>query len=172
VDWKSIGKQLAAIGLPILGTALGGPAGGLVGKAIAGALGLGQDATPEQTAAALGNLSGEQLVALRAIEADLAKEQLKSDTALALGQIEVNKIDAASDSMFQKGWRPMAGWAAVAMALIYPPVRVILPWALKVSGVDGVPELPPLDAVEALGVLGALLGVGSMRHKERLAGKA
>ena len=89
-----------------------------------------------------------------------------------LAQIEVNKIEAAQPSIFKGGWRPMAGWSAVFMGLVYPAVRVLLPWGLKVAGVDNVPDLPALDTGEALVVLGSLLGVGTMRHRERIAGKA
>jgi hypothetical protein len=172
MDWKSIGGQLAKIGLPLLGGALGGPGGALIGKSISAALGLGQDATPEQTATALGNMTGEQLVAIRALEVDLAKAQLQADTSLALGQIETNKIEAAQPGIYKGGWRPAAGWSSVFLALIYPAIRLLLPWSLKVAGVEGVPDLPPLDTSEAIVVLGSLLGVGAMRHRERVVGKA
>lgn len=172
MDWKTIGKQLANLGLPLLGGAIGGPGGALAGKALAAALGLGQDATPEQTAAALGNMTGEQLVAIRALDTELAKEQLRADTSLALGQIETNKIEVAQPGVFKGGWRPAAGWLSVFTGLAYPPLRALLPWTLKVCGVEGVPELPPLETGEALVVLGGLLGLSGMRTKERLAGRA
>lgn len=172
MDWKVIGRQLANIGLPLLGGAVGGPAGAIVGKGIAAALGLGQDATPEQTATALGNMNGEQLVALRALDADLAKAQLSSDTAIALAQIDTNKTEVTQPGFYKGGWRPAAGWSSTFLALIYPAIRVLLPWALQVAGVQGVPPLPPLDATEALVVLAGLLGIGTMRTAERLKGKA
>lgn len=172
MDWKSIGRQLANIGLPLVGGALGGPGGAMIGKGIAAALGLSEDASPEQVAASLGNLTGDQLVAIRQIEADLAKEYLRAETSLALGQIETNKIEAAQPGMFKGGWRPAAGWLAVFLGLGYPAVRVLLPWTLTVAGVEGVPPLPPLDTGEAIVILGSLLGVGTMRHRERIAGKA
>src|SRR5258708_15818424 len=80
MNWKDIAKQLANLGLPILGAAIAGPAGAIVGKGLAAALGLGADATPEQTAAALGNVNGEQLVALKALDAQMAKDQLEAST--------------------------------------------------------------------------------------------
>ena len=116
----------------------------------------------------------------RVVPDKAAAEKAKLEMAMALqsqefqvdlAQIEVNKIEAAHPGIFKGGWRPAAGWAAVFMGLIYPAVRVLLPWGLKVAGVDEVPELPPLDTGEALVVLGSLLGVGTMRHRERLAGK-
>ena len=32
---------------------------------------------------------------------------------LAKGQLEVNKVEAASQSMFVAGWRPAVGWVCV-----------------------------------------------------------
>lgn len=39
MDFKDIAKQVASLGLPILGAALGGPAGAIVGKALGAAIG-------------------------------------------------------------------------------------------------------------------------------------
>ena len=33
---------------------------------------------------------------------------LQAETQLAQGQIDVNKVEAASDSLFKSGWRPAA----------------------------------------------------------------
>ena len=37
---------------------------------------------------------------------------------LAKGQLEVNKIEAASKSLFVAGWRPAVGWSC-CFALVY-----------------------------------------------------
>jgi hypothetical protein len=171
MDWKSLASKLASIGLPLLGGAIAGPGGALVGKGIASALGLGENATPEQTAAALGNVSGEQLVALRAIEADLAKAQLVAESARDAGQVELIKGDQRG-TWFDRGWRPGAGWICV-LGLGYAfLLRPLLPWVVQVSGLANVPPLPPIDVMELLVLLGGMLGLGGLRTKERLAGKA
>lgn len=97
---------------------------------------------------------------------------LDADVKLALGQMEINKIEAAQPGMFKGGWRPAAAWACVMAGVVYPIVRALLPWALQVLGVDGVPPLPPLDTTEAMTMLFGLLGLGGMRMTERLKGKA
>lgn len=171
MDWKSLGSKLAAIGLPLLGGAVGGPAGAMIGKGIASALGLGENATPEQTAAALGNMTGDHLVALRALEADLAKAQLAAESARDAGQVELIKGDQRS-TWFDRGWRPSAGWICVSGLGYAFLLRPLLPWVLKVSGVIGVPDLPAIDVMELLVLLGGMLGLGGLRTKERLAGKA
>ena len=97
---------------------------------------------------------------------------LEADVKLALGQMEINKVEAAQPGIFKGGWRPFAAWACVASGVVYPIVRVLLPWGLQVTGVQGVPPLPPLDTTEAMTMLFGLLGLGGMRMTERLKGKA
>ena len=147
MDWKAIGKQLANLGLPLLGAAVGGPAGAAVGKGLAAALGLASDATAEQTAAALGNVSGEQLVAMRALEADLAKAELAASTA----QIEaVNKTlqtEAMGGSWLQRNHHAIESLATVGLVWA---VYFVLPLA-KIP-VPAIPETAWLT-------LGAILGV-------------
>ena len=147
MDWKDIAKQLANLGLPILGAALGGPAGAIAGKGLAAALGLGSDATPEQTAAALGNVSGDQLVALKALDAQMAKDQLQASTA----QIEaVNKTlqtEAMGGSWLQRNHHAMESLATVGLVWA---VYFVLPLA-KIP-VPAIPESAWLT-------LGAILGV-------------
>lgn len=96
---------------------------------------------------------------------------LEADVKLALGQMEINKIEAAQPGLFKGGWRPLAGWGCVAAAVIYPMVRVLLPWTLEVAGVQGVPPLPALDTAEIGAMLFGLLGLGGMRSAERIKGK-
>lgn len=97
---------------------------------------------------------------------------LEADVKLALGQMDINKVEAAQPGIFKGGWRPAAAWACVASGVIYPIVRALLPWTLQVSGVQGIPPLPPLDTTEAMTMLFGLLGLGGMRMTERLKGKA
>jgi holin (3TMs family) len=97
---------------------------------------------------------------------------LDADVKLALGQMEINKIEAATPGIFKGGWRPFAAWACVASGVVYPILRALLPWMLQVAGVQGVPPLPPLDTTEAMTMLFGLLGLGGMRMTERLKGKA
>jgi hypothetical protein len=40
--------------------------------------------------------------------------QLDADLKLATGQIEINKVEAASQSLFVAGWRPAIGWVCGA----------------------------------------------------------
>lgn len=111
---------------------------------------------------------------LRAIElaqrGDLA--ELDAELKLALGQLEVNKVEAASTDLFRGGWRPAAGWMCVAGLAYQFLVQPLLPWLLTVAGVQNVPPLPPIETEPLLVLLLGLLGLGTQRMFERIRGKA
>jgi len=96
---------------------------------------------------------------------------LDADMKLALGQIETNKIEAASSDPFRAGWRPMAGWAC-SLGLFYEfLLRPILPWLVGLTGAEVAP-MPNVDVDQLMVLLGGLLGLGSLRSYERVKGKA
>ena len=116
--------------------------------------------------------AAEAKIKLAELAAKGESEELAALVAMTAAQTEILKIDAASTSMFQKGWRPLAGWACVIGGIIYPMLRVMVPWVLQVAGMGGVPPLPALDTGEIFAMLGGLLGLGTMRSIERVQGKA
>src|SRR5689334_6946443 len=147
MDWKAIGKKLAELGLPLLGGYVGGPAGAILGKGLAAALGLGQDATPEQAAVALGSLSGEQLVALKTLEAQMARDQLQADTALTEQVNKTLQTEAMGGSWLQRNHHALESMFTVGLVgAIY--------FVLPVAHIP-VPTVPS----EAWIMLGAILGV-------------
>lgn len=94
---------------------------------------------------------------------------LEASTELAKGQIEVNKVEAATDS-FRGGWRPATGWIC-AIGLFYQfLLQPILPWLVALGGTV-VPPLPPIDSEALYGLLMGLLGLGGLRTLERVKGK-
>jgi hypothetical protein len=54
---------------------------------------------------------------------ELLKMQQDGDLAAITGQLEINKVEAGSDSVFVAGWRPFAGWVC-GIGLAY--VSIIL----------------------------------------------
>jgi hypothetical protein len=97
--------------------------------------------------------------------------QLDAQTRLALGQIETNKIEAASTDPFRAGWRPAAGWSC-SIGLFYEfLLRPVLPWIVELSG-KTVSPMPSLDMDQLMVLLGGLLGLGGFRSYERIRGKA
>lgn len=94
--------------------------------------------------------------------------QMQADTSLALGQIEVNKAEAASGSLFISGWRPAIGWiCGLACAWNWIGISVI-DMAAKLYGASVV--LAPADVGEMWPVLAGLLGLGTLRSFERVKG--
>lgn len=79
------------------------------------------------------------------------------------GQIEVNKIEAGSSSLFVAGWRPAIGWvgaSALGYSYIISPFLGI--W-LKV---------PSIDFDGLYNIIIAMLGIGAMRTYEKVKGVA
>jgi hypothetical protein len=108
-------------------------------------------------------------------ELDLREKEIDQKTDLA--QMEVNKVEAASASIFVAGWRPAIGWiGAAAMAyqfLLYP--LMVWGWAW-LQGVGWVPkELAPPPVMEAdqlWVILSGILGIAGMRTAEKVKGVA
>jgi len=86
--------------------------------------------------------------------------------AQVMAQIEVNKIEAASNSVFVSGWRPAIGWiCAMGMAgnfLIIPFANMAL--ELSKTGVT----IPMIALSEMMPVLMGMLGLGAMRTVEKV----
>ena len=88
---------------------------------------------------------------------------------IALAQIEVNKIEAVSESIFKSGWRPALGWvcgAAFAYHFVGQPIIVFM---VALFGYT-IPTLPEFDMTSLLTVLGGLLGLGTLRTFEKYKG--
>ena len=88
---------------------------------------------------------------------------------LAKGQIEVNKIEAASSSPFVSGWRPAVGWVCVAGFGYTVLLQPLLPWLIVVLA-HPVPPLPDIDTGVLLTLLGGMLGLGTLRTTEKIKG--
>ena len=101
------------------------------------------------------------------MEATLKGElaQLEAETNLALGQLEVNKVEAASTGFFRGGWRPAVGWIC-AFGLGYQViVRPLLAW---ISPAIGLPSVPPgLEMDSLMTLLFGMLGLGAYRSYEK-----
>jgi len=135
---------------------------------ISGLLTLGKTAIekifPDPGARLEATLKLEQL----AQEGNLA--ELQAEVQLLTGQIEINKIEAASDSLFKSGWRPAVGWVCV-FGLAYTFVgRPLMVWVLLMLEINQVP--PALDMGDLLTLLMGLLGLGGLRTVEKFKGVA
>ena len=108
----------------------------------------------------------EAQIKLKEIE-DRINERLHEQV---LAQVEVNKVEAGSGSVFVAGWRPFVGWVG-GVGLAYSAiVQPLLNWGSRVWGYTG--QLPALDDTTLITVLGGMLGVGIMRSYDRKQGTA
>jgi len=86
-----------------------------------------------------------------------------------LSQLEINKAEAASGSLFKGGWRPFIGWTSGIAFAYHFVLQPILVFVLTASGVD-LPDLPEFDMSTLLTVLGGMLGIGGLRSYEKTKG--
>lgn len=96
---------------------------------------------------------------------------LTADTDLAKAQIEVNKAEATSSSLFVAGARPFILWTcgvALANDFIARPIAVFVASLMHVSGASW----PALDMQSLLPLLLGLLGLGAMRTYEKISSAA
>ena len=85
---------------------------------------------------------------------------------LAKGQLEVNKVEAASKSLFVAGWRPFIGWVC---GLGFLSNFILIPMAnfgLALAKIAVV--VPMIDTAQMMPVLLGMLGLGGMRTVEKL----
>lgn len=81
-----------------------------------------------------------------------------------LAQIEVNKVEAGSGSIFVAGWRPFVGWVCgvglAAQVALFPLLDRIFSWKMA------------FDTELLVLTLGGMLGIGGMRTFEKVRGVA
>lgn len=94
---------------------------------------------------------------------------MKGMLSLDLGQMDVNKEEAKSSSLFVAGWRPAIGWICASTYAYNFVLQPFMVFILAVAGVT-VPPLPSLDASELSMVLMGMLGLGTMRSIDKYHG--
>lgn len=96
-----------------------------------------------------------------------AFKELDAEMQLALAQIDVNKTEASSPSLFKGGWRPATGWVCV-MGLFYQFLgQPLLAWASTMYAFE---PPPVLDTADLMTLLLGMLGLGAYRSYERING--
>lgn len=96
-------------------------------------------------------------------------QRLATAKELALGQIEVNKAEAQSGSLFIGGWRPAIGWlcaGAIGYQYILNPIAA---WYAMNNGLTAPPSVPSDDLFELVMLM---LGVAGLRTFEKFKGVA
>jgi hypothetical protein len=89
--------------------------------------------------------------------------------AQVIAQLEINKAEAASESLFKGGWRPACGWLAVfGLGINY----IIIPMGGPVIAAYTPVVMEPLDMTVMLPLLLGMLGLTGARTLEKTKGVA
>lgn len=116
---------------------------------------------PEQKAAA-------QLELIK-LQQQGAFKELDASLQLAQGQLDINKVEAASDSLFKSGWRPFVGWTCGGGLFYQLMARPLLGWVAANLWQWSPP--PSLEMETLMTLLFGLLGLGAYRTVEKLKAK-
>jgi hypothetical protein len=101
-------------------------------------------------------------LALELQEMLIASQQLTAQT-------DINKIEAASNSIFVAGWRPFIGWVCGCGF----GIQVLGPMLEWIAGLTGHPvKFPVMDSSLVGSTLAALLGFGAMRSWDKKNGSS
>ena len=108
---------------------------------------------------------------------ELELEAKRIDQAIDLGQMEVNKVEAANQNMFVSGWSPAIGWVGAGAMfyqfLLYPLLVWAWTWMQAEQIVPQEVKPPPMLDTDALWViLSGMLGIAGMRSFEKSRGVA
>ena len=104
-----------------------------------------------------------------ALAHEIATMGEKHSQEAMLAQLEINKAEAASGSLFKGGWRPFVGWTcgiAFAYHFVFQPLLIFI---FAYIGLE-TPDLPQFDVGTLLPVLGGMLGIGGLRSYEKTKG--
>lgn len=98
------------------------------------------------------------------------KQQLAAAVMVVQGQLDINKTEASSSSVFVSGWRPAIGWVCGAACTWNWIGLPIAKFAMLAAGHPV--NMQPADLGEMLPILMGMLGLGGLRTVEKVNGVA
>jgi hypothetical protein len=105
-----------------------------------------------------------------AAKLELMKLQQSGELTQIAGQIDINKIEAASSSVFVSGWRPAIGWVCGAGFAVQFVIGPLAEWGSALAGHPV--KFPQMDTGTMMPLLLGMLGLGGMRTAEKMQGVA
>jgi hypothetical protein len=105
-----------------------------------------------------------------AAKLELMKLQQNGELAQITGQMDINKAEAASSSLFVSGWRPSVGWVCSAGFAVQFVIGPMAEWGAALAGHHV--KFPQMDTGTMMPLLLGMLGLGGLRTAEKLADKA
>lgn len=106
---------------------------------------------------------------------EMALREKELDQKNDLAQIDLNKTEAATGSLFIGGWRPAIGWTcAIALFCYYVPyvLAATVLWVVQVIQTGQLVQRPDLGIADLLGLVFAMLGMSTLRSAEKMKGVA
>lgn len=119
---------------------------------------------------AVANLATSVIGRLWPDKSEQERAQMAAALTIVQGQLDANRVEAASPSAFTSGWRPAIGWVCGAALGMQYIARPLVAWVGIVTG-HPLPELPGIDDNLWELMLG-LLGLGGLRTFEKTRGVA
>lgn len=91
---------------------------------------------------------------------DTKKTELQAQLEIALGQIDLDKIDAQSNRFIQWGWRPCFAWGiGLNIILHYSVVNIVdILNSLFHLGISQIPQMDNMALALMTGILGLYMG--------------
>lgn len=105
-----------------------------------------------------------------AAKLELMKLQQNGELAQITGQMDINKVEAASASIFVSGWRPSIGWVCSAGFAVQFVIGPLAEWGATLAGHPV--KFPQMDTGTMMPLLLGMLGLGGMRTAEKIQGVA
>lgn len=101
---------------------------------------------------------------------ELIKLQQSGELAAMAGQMDINKVEAASASVFVSGWRPAIGWVCGAGFAVQFVIGPLAEWGSALAGHPV--KFPQMDTSTMMPLLLGMLGLGGLRTAEKIQGVA
>jgi len=105
MEWGDLAKQVISLGAPMLGTALGGPLGGIAGDILARTIGAAS-ATPTDVQAALPAADPNRMAEAEARWAEMIRAEVETQRAAISETQATIRAELASEDALQRWWRP------------------------------------------------------------------
>ena len=105
-----------------------------------------------------------------AAKLELMKLQQNGELAQITGQMDINKVEAASSSLFVSGWRPGIGWVCGLGFAVQFVIGPLAEWGAALAGHPV--KFPQMDTGTMMPLLLGMLGLGGMRTAEKMQGVA
>ena len=107
-------------------------------------------------------------VADKDLKVKLQHELKTAFHAANLAQIDLNKQEAAHQSMFVAGWRPFVGWTCGVALAYHFLLAPLLGFMLVLYGIDT--PMPEFEFSQLSTILMGMLGLGGLRSYEKMKG--